>query len=150
KPDVLGGIYRIRRKGAAKIVDPRGLKIDWRALLDNEWDKILADKRPAVRRRAIATLSAKGRASLSTCVGVLFSDSFEARRNAIWTMTQIDHADARRLVLMPLQDDEFTLRPEILHSVSLWRDNAAFLELRKTMKSPVAHIQRGAAEALGR
>ena len=31
KPDILGAIYRIRRKGAAKIDDPRGLKLDWTA-----------------------------------------------------------------------------------------------------------------------
>src|SRR5205807_3059826 len=29
KPDVLGGIYRIRKKGAAKVDDPRGKRIDW-------------------------------------------------------------------------------------------------------------------------
>ena len=29
KPDVLGGIYRIRRKGVPKIADPRGLKLNW-------------------------------------------------------------------------------------------------------------------------
>ncbi|HZT82012.1 MAG TPA: PVC-type heme-binding CxxCH protein, partial [Gemmataceae bacterium] len=29
KPDVLGAIYRVRRTGAAKVDDPRGLKIDW-------------------------------------------------------------------------------------------------------------------------
>src|SRR4029077_4633239 len=30
KPDILGAIYRIRRKGAPKIADdPRGLQVDW-------------------------------------------------------------------------------------------------------------------------
>src|SRR5581483_3188516 len=29
KPDVLGGIYRIRRRGAAAVHDPRGLTLAW-------------------------------------------------------------------------------------------------------------------------
>src|SRR6185437_4149867 len=29
KPDVLGAVYRVRRKGAARIEDPRGLKLAW-------------------------------------------------------------------------------------------------------------------------
>src|SRR5204863_2503114 len=32
KPDVLGGIYRVRRKGAPAMVDPRGLKLKWQTL----------------------------------------------------------------------------------------------------------------------
>ena len=29
KPDVLGAIYRVRRKGAPRVEDPRGLKLEW-------------------------------------------------------------------------------------------------------------------------
>src|SRR5205814_1446992 len=29
KPDILGGIYRVRRKGAPRVADPRGLKLAW-------------------------------------------------------------------------------------------------------------------------
>ena len=29
KPDILGGIYRVRRTGAAKVDDPRGRKVAW-------------------------------------------------------------------------------------------------------------------------
>ena len=29
KPDVLGAIYRVRRKGAPRLEDPRGLKLPW-------------------------------------------------------------------------------------------------------------------------
>ena len=29
KPDVLGGIYRVRKKDSAEVKDPRGLKLDW-------------------------------------------------------------------------------------------------------------------------
>ena len=29
KPDILGAIYRVRRTGARKVADPRGLKLAW-------------------------------------------------------------------------------------------------------------------------
>ena len=30
KPDILGAVYRVRRKGAPVVVDPRGQKLDWK------------------------------------------------------------------------------------------------------------------------
>src|SRR4029077_19188408 len=35
KPEVLGAIYRVRRRGVPRVVDPRGLKLDW-AAMDSE------------------------------------------------------------------------------------------------------------------
>src|SRR6476660_6203918 len=54
KPDVLGAVYRIRRKNAPKIADPRGLKALWdkQNLVAN-----LKDSRPAVARRALAEIA---------------------------------------------------------------------------------------------
>src|SRR3954469_18186480 len=53
KPDVLGAIYRIRRTGAAAIADPRGLQIAWDRLSSEQATQLLADRRPAVRKRAL-------------------------------------------------------------------------------------------------
>src|SRR5439155_22042479 len=52
KPDVLGAIYRIRRKGAPRIDDPRGLKLGWASILPADLAKRLDDPRPAVCNRA--------------------------------------------------------------------------------------------------
>src|ERR1041385_4783002 len=71
KPDVLGAIYRVRRKGAPKIDDPRGLRARW-LKRDVERDgskyngkllKLLDDERPVVCQRAIEEV-AKGEPSL--------------------------------------------------------------------------------------
>lgn len=45
KPDVLGGIYRVRRKAAKSVVDPLGLKIDWNAATAKVLTSLLADNR---------------------------------------------------------------------------------------------------------
>ena len=56
KPDVPGAIYRVRKRGAPAVADPRGRRLDWQeaspaALVDR-----LADRRPAVWRRTIEAL----------------------------------------------------------------------------------------------
>src|SRR5262249_40277372 len=53
KPDLLGAIYRIRKTGAARVVDPRGLKEALAKMSPEELVNYLDDPRPALRRRAI-------------------------------------------------------------------------------------------------
>lgn len=57
KPDVMGGIYRVRRAGVARMADPRGLKIHWTSLSAAELAKLLGDSRFEVRDHAVARLS---------------------------------------------------------------------------------------------
>src|SRR4051812_8654237 len=49
KPDIKGGIYRIRRNDMPKVDDPRGLKITWATAPAGELVKWLDDARPEVR-----------------------------------------------------------------------------------------------------
>src|SRR5207302_5420480 len=73
KPDVLGAIYRIRRKGAPRVDDPRELKLAWSRMAADELTRLLGDARPAVRRRAIQTLADKGPSAVPAIQGVLHS-----------------------------------------------------------------------------
>src|SRR4029079_1062423 len=59
-----GGIYRVRRTGAKKVPDPRGLKIDWAGAAPDALMRLLADPGPAVRGRAQWALAAKGEAAV--------------------------------------------------------------------------------------
>src|SRR5205807_3219457 len=63
KPDILGGIYRISRKGAPRIEDPRGRKLNWGQLEPEALAKLLDDPRPVVRRRAIEALGIRKEAA---------------------------------------------------------------------------------------
>lgn len=58
KPDILGAIYRVRKTGARKVEDPRGLKIDWeKTHTSHVWRLYFAqESRPAVRVRAAEEL----------------------------------------------------------------------------------------------
>ena len=86
KPDVLGGVYRVRRKGAKPVADPRGLAIDWKTQTPTDLAGLLGDPRPAVRRRAVAALGSMGKDALpAICDGARRAPSPEARRNAVWT-----------------------------------------------------------------
>jgi putative membrane-bound dehydrogenase-like protein len=151
KPDVLGAIYRVRRKGAARVQDPRGLKLAWSKLTSNELVSLLADARPAVQRRAIAALSDQGAKSLAVVDDTLHkSESVVVRRNAAWTACQIGTPEALRLLREALNDDDETVRGVALHAISLHRDQESFPSLVELLASKSTFDQRLAAEALGR
>src|SRR5215831_6448112 len=73
KPDVLGAIYRIRRVGAEKLDDPRGLKLPWKNIKPSALVRFLWDDRIAVQRRATRELSARGEEAVSALRGALAS-----------------------------------------------------------------------------
>ena len=56
KPDVLGGIYRVRRVDAERVDDPRGRQIAWSDLDVEQLWALLSDGRAAVRQRASRSL----------------------------------------------------------------------------------------------
>ncbi len=158
KPDVLGAIYRVRRKNAPRVEDLRGLKLPWETMSADELAKLLyeAEKpkdRPAVRWRAVRTLADRKRESLPALQGVLSSRRAGAYRiYAVWALTQIDDPEARRLVRLALSDPNPRVRHAALNSISVWRDRGALHEVLRVFKGDEVYgcIRRAAAEALGR
>jgi putative membrane-bound dehydrogenase-like protein len=150
KPDVLGAVYRIRRQGAPKVKDPRGLTLAWK-VKPEELARRLGDERPAIRQRALLELSKLGKSSVAPIAAVLqASDSAETRRWAVWALTRVDAPEARAAVRLALQDTDENVRQVAMHSASLWRDTEAAQELLNTLQIPEPQLQRVAAEALGR
>ena len=151
KPDVLGGIYRVRRLGAETVDDPRGRHLDWTSLTTALLVERLGDRRPAVRDRAIATLAKRGEAATASLATAIQSgESAALRTAAVWAATRIDHHDARAAVRDALHDEDETVRQAAIHSASVWRDAAAVEPLVELLGSPSHHNRRAAAEALGR
>ncbi len=148
KPDVLGGIYRIRRRGASPPPDPRGVGIGWVGLKPEELAGLLDDSRPAVRSRAIRELARAE--ALPSLRDSLSEGSPAARLNAVWALTRIEGDAARDAVRAGLADETGDVRLAALHSVALHRDAEALDAAMGLLDDPSARVRRGAAEALGR
>jgi putative membrane-bound dehydrogenase-like protein len=151
KPDVLGGIYRIRREVAPRVGDPRGLDLAWGGMSSDDLAGLLDDRRPAVRQRAIQALARRGGDAVpAVAAAIRTGQSPEARRNAVWAATRIAHPDARAAALRALDDPDETVRQAAIHSASVWRYRAAAPRLRELLDAPSPQNRRAAAEALGR
>ena len=150
KPDVLGAIYRVRRRGAPAIADPRGLKHAWNAMSAADLTKLLDDPRIAVQRRAIERIGNIGDDAVTALAAAVKDASVDKRRNAVWALTRIDTPRARQAAATALTDREQTVQQAAIHSAALWRDAGARPQLLAALKSHVPAIQRAAAEALGR
>ena len=151
KPDLPGGIYRVRRTGAPRVDDPRGQRLAWTTMTPEALAGHLADPRPVVIERAMAQLARLG----ASAVPVLQRTARDARpvemrRNAVWTLTRIEDAGARAGVRAALADRDDSVRQTAAHGAGLWRDRAARPALVSALTSGRPALQRAAAEALGR
>ena len=134
KPDVLGAIYRVRRHGIPRLVDPWG-QMMWERQKDlrtasmlKDFVKLLGDPRPAVQRHVIDDLSRPGSeaAVLPMLRQVATNDSSPLlRRNTVWTLARIDDPAARSMVHDFLRDPDETVRQAAIHVTGLWRDKSA-------------------------
>lgn len=151
KPDILGAVYRVRKTGAAKVVDPRGLSLDWATPSIQELVTRLGDSRPAVVARAMKVLGQKGELAIGELSSVIEkSANHVVRRNAVWTLTRIDNPKSRNVVRNAMNDRDLTVRLAALHSISLLRDREALPSLFESLDNKSPAIRRAAAEALGR
>ena len=150
-PEVLGAIYRVRRQGAPKPADPRGLTLSWRTLGVDALMPLLGDARPAVQSRAVQQLASLGGAAIQPLAAAATGRaSVEARRNAVWALTRVQAPAARAAVRSALNDRDPSVRQAALHSVAVWKDAEALPQLLSALKSDVHADRRVAAEALGR
>ena len=174
KPDVLGGIYRLRKVGMPRPADPRGLKLNWPALQPADLAQLLADERLYVRQRAIEELGRRGDPAVPVLRHLLVGDDVrspppkaaragkqlatphvvtynaDTRRDAVWALARLSGAPAREAVRTALNDPDPSVRHAAIHVVSVWRDTNAVGRLLAVAESGDAPLVRAAAEALGR
>ena len=91
KPNILGAIYRIRKTGAKRVSDPRGLKLTWDNVPSKELVQRLSDARFAMRERAIDCLTAQGEAAVADLeFKQLQSAPAEVQLGAIWALARMN------------------------------------------------------------
>jgi putative membrane-bound dehydrogenase-like protein len=155
KPDVLGAIYRVRKKGATPFKDARDF--DWPGAKPADLATLLADPRSAARDRAMAALAKAGETAVSPLAAWLntprpgaSTTPTGARLNAIWTLTRISGESARAAVRFAFADGDPGVRAAACQSAGLWRDSGATEALINHLKHADLQVRRAAAEALGR
>lgn len=156
KPAVLGAIYRIKKTGAPKVEDPRGLKQDWAKMSVDEMITLLGDARQAVRWRAVDELSQKGDLAILALQEVLLKPGESSRReiDALWTLCRMDSRFARGAAQMrPMEKFDYDVEKVRFYSFGLWRDKAALakVHLGTNTKHPTTlALARIVAQAVGR
>jgi putative membrane-bound dehydrogenase-like protein len=151
KPEIGGAIYRIRRKDAQPIDDPRGLAIDWNATSDTELADLLADPRPAVVERAIEFLVTRGDAAMGALATALFEGTdHRPRQNAMWALARIGSENALLLLRQGLSDDDPRGRLAAAKGVGDLRDAGSLRPLIELVTTDEPAVRREAATALGR
>ena len=154
KPDVLGAIYRIRKKGphdTPEMRDPRGLQIDWSTMQPEGLAGRLDDARPAVRKRALHALAQAGDRAIPALENLLKgSPSTDSRLRAVWGLTRIEGEAARTAVRLALSDTDTSVRHAAVNSSGLLRDAESTSLLIRLLEEDTPPVQRASAEALGR
>lgn len=151
KPEINGAIYRIRRKDASIVDDPRGLAIDWNTIAPTRLASLLNDPRPEVLERAIDWLAHRSPNAVDTLAQVLQKDaSVASRRNAIWALCQMDTPSAQPAARIGLSDADPSVRQVAAQVAGLWRNRSAIDSLTHLLKDNSLPVRRDAATALGR
>lgn len=122
KPDLRGGIYRIRKVDQPKVADARGQKIDWAKQTPEQLVKLLDDERFEVRDKAVDELGTKLAKSPATINAVAKSGNERQRVNLIWAMSRSEAKEiVERLNYFPEHGPSSLVRQASLHAL---RDHA--------------------------
>lgn len=154
KPDIHGGIYRIRKTGTPSLKDPYGLALDWRSLTPQRKIQLLNDARPFVQKRAIEELADEGDSVVAQLEKVITSPAGSfyddtSKRNAIWALTRMGTPKAQTAIQVGLNSSE-TVQMTAAKSLGSLRASQSMSELIELVKAGSPPVQRNAATALGR
>ena len=152
KPQISGGIYRIRRSGADHINDPWGLKIAWETSKPERLIALLDDARFAVRDRAMSVLAAKKHVAVPALISALNDKwSPRIRLNSVWTLVRIESPEAAVAARPALNDPDDSVRQAAATAAGLFRDRDAIPQLeRLALSDKCSPVRREAATSLGR
>lgn len=151
KPEITGGVYRIKNPAHKSIDDPRGQKIQWDEADAGVLVELLKDNRKAVRDKAIAVLAKRHMGSIPLFTDILkTSTSTVQRLNTVWTLTRMAVPEAYPGLVIALSDPSEKVRHAALHGTGLRRVQSALPTLINILETAPPQLQRVAAEALGR
>ncbi len=154
KPDVLGGIYRIRRAGMTPLVDPRGSRIDWSSQTSESLTRLLNDTRFAVREQAISECVRRGEPMLPALAKAVAGGDIRVRQNGAWAVAQLTAdeelaASAAEILKQALADPIATIRQAACRGLAFSTADESAAALLPLLTDSDAAVRRTAAMALG-
>lgn len=150
KPELKGGVYRIRKNGARKTNDAYGNEIEWSSLQPSRITNFLDDSRPFVRDRALQTLVDRGSSAVIPLTNLLReSPSADARTKAVFALYRIGTSDALAGVRLGMNDEDLQVRVASARSAGLAKDGMAVEKLMELVRKDELAVRRQAATALG-
>ena len=109
KPELLGGIYRIRRDGMTTLPNPLGTDIDWSSESPASLVKRMNDTRHQVREQAIQSCAERGQETLPILSVQVVRGDIRIRENAVLAITRLlsdpNLGDAVASALLPALRD---------------------------------------------
>src|SRR5258708_1558715 len=123
KPEIKGAIYRIRKAGAPAVKDPRGEKLNLPGMAPDALAKLLEDRRPSVRDRAVELLVDAGDAAVDALVSVRTDP--EARAAVVFALFRIGTPKAAQAVRAALNDTDFRVRTAAARCAGMAGDHDA-------------------------
>lgn len=156
KPEILGAIYRIRRKGMTPLVDPWGEQIDWTQLNHEQLARHLNDTRFKVRERAIDECVKRADTIVPTLTRAIQQRDLRERQGSVWALTHMlgervgPKEKIQKAIRLALSDRNMSVRQAAVRSLATYVDPAARDQLVAIMKQDQPSIRREAAKALGR
>jgi putative membrane-bound dehydrogenase-like protein len=155
KPEILGAIYRVRRKDAAVPADPRGLKLVPLAQASVvELAGRLSDARPAVRDQAVEALVQRGDEAVGPLGQIVSERAGEAGSEeailAVRVLERIATPAAANAVLLALEHDDLEVRIAAASAAGAVRHPDALPKLQRLVVLAEPAVRREAATALGR
>ena len=154
KPELLGGIYRIRREGMTTQPDPRGQQIVWDTLSPADLVKRFNDTRHAVRMRAVNEAVGRGGEMVPTLRSVVQRADQRVRHNAILALARLaqdsSFAESATVALMPaLKDAVPGLRQLACRGLSFSAANVDVAMVVALLEDPDPAVRRQAQTSLG-
>lgn len=150
KPDLRGGIYRIRKTGAPEVKDAWGHQLKLETATTTTLASYLTDPRPVVRDNALEQLITKGNAAVPVLKSSLVKiKDPEIRAACIFGLSRIATPSSMEAVRLSLADASPVVRTAAARVVGLAKDTKSVDKLMAIVAKDQPQVRRQAATALG-
>ncbi len=151
KPEIVGGIYRVRKTDAAPVADAWGRELDLVTNSAEALAPLLGDQRPQVRRQVFSQMVQRGDKAIEPLGKVLAeSPDVTARLQALWILGQIGGEDAGFPIRNALRDASPDVRIAAARICGLEGNQLSIPLLGSLLFDPEPPVRRQAASSLGR